>query len=99
MEIFCFQFSGFFLVRQNDFADQNYQIWREMFFQLGCLILGERFGARGDLFPNLIGELFRAPESSKSQGSQFSGFFLGGGKNDLATKTTRWNISTKENVK
>ena len=59
------------------------------FFNLGCESLGKRFGG-GDLFPNLIGELFRAPESSKSQGSQFSVFF-GGGKNDLATKSTRLN--------
>ena len=36
---------------------------------MGCHIGGGRFGARGDLFPYQFGELFRAPESCKSQGS------------------------------
>ena len=33
-------------------------------------------GGRGDLFPTFIGERFKAPESSKSQGRLiFGGFF------------------------
>ena len=47
---------------------------------LGCDIRGAMNGARGDLFPNLIGEFLKSPRIfEKTQGSQFSVFFFGGG--------------------